>query len=84
VVRLSAAILQQPTGQVEDKMPLSDEDAARFDLAAAKAEAELKTLIAQNPSLGEPIIVLAKWWRKNIAAGYKRLGRILFSIGANR
>ena len=55
------------------------EDMTAFDLAAEKAEAELKELKASlTPEQLQGALSIAAWWKKwYMQAGHKRLGRVV-------
>lgn len=52
----------------------------QFDVAAAKAEEELNQLKKNLDA--KTVAELAAWWKRNfMAAGHKRLGRIIAKMG---
>ena len=61
------------------------EDMAAFDLAAEKAETDLKELIKTlTPEQLQGALMLAAWWKKwFMLAGHKRLGRIVANFKAD-
>jgi len=55
-----------------------EEALAGMDGARDKAAEDLKQVIAQHP---EGVEAVARWWKEHyIAAGHKRLGRLLVSV----
>ncbi len=53
-----------------------DRELSPYDIAAAKAEAELKKHVEKWT-----VKDLATWWKKHyLAAGHKRLGRIIAKL----
>ena len=55
-------------------MPLSEEEKAKLDAAADKAAEGLAPIVAKYPDAMQE---LGKWWDDNIAAGHRRLGRLI-------
>jgi hypothetical protein len=53
-----------------------------MDAAAKQAAAELESLRAENP---QAVALIVDWWKRHyLAAGHKRLARVLIGRGAAR
>lgn len=58
-------------------MPFTEEDRQKMDNAAADAQ---NALMEMDDLDDETLRKLGNWWRDNIAAGHKRLGRIILEF----
>ena len=57
-------------------MAFTEEDRQKMDNKAADAQNALMDMELDDETMSK----LGNWWRENIAAGHKRLGRILLEF----